>query len=136
MSEKSVKKMANLLRNGATMLDLYCPQCSGILFRLQNDDVFCPNCNQKVILLKNGENVSDSDFSDIRNYETSERINIDETNYSTNFLKIKNKLFNLIENMISRIENTSDFISIEKSLQCIDQITSIIQKLDKINERP
>ncbi|BCU70486.1 Sjogren's syndrome/scleroderma autoantigen 1 family protein [Stygiolobus caldivivus] len=50
----SVKKAANLLRQGATMLDLACPICHMPLFKLKNGDVICPT-HGKVYIVENEE---------------------------------------------------------------------------------
>ena len=52
MEEPNIKKMATLLRSGATMLDRYCPNCNYILFRLKNDQIYCPICDREVIIVK------------------------------------------------------------------------------------
>ncbi len=52
--EQNVKKAADLLRQGATMLSDACPQCGMPLFRLKNGDVLCPT-HGKIYLVKNDE---------------------------------------------------------------------------------
>ena len=49
-----VKRMADLLRSGATMLQETCPVCSTPLFRL-GKDTFCPKCNRPVAIVKSAE---------------------------------------------------------------------------------
>ncbi len=44
--------MAALLRQGATMLELICPQCENILFRLKDGKMICPSCEKEVIFQK------------------------------------------------------------------------------------
>ncbi len=55
--ESLSKKMANLLAQGAAMLDLSCPACDSILFRLKSQKVYCPNCNVEVKLFKKDEEI-------------------------------------------------------------------------------
>lgn len=52
----SVKRMAELLKSGATMLSENCPECNVPLFRLKGE-VSCPNCGRKVLLVKSDEEV-------------------------------------------------------------------------------
>jgi len=52
--DAGIKKAAELLRQGATMLDIACPICNMPLFRLKNGDIVCPN-HGKVYLVKNEE---------------------------------------------------------------------------------
>jgi len=40
--DKVVRKMAELMRSGATMLDKSCPLCGAPLFKLRNGEVICP----------------------------------------------------------------------------------------------
>ena len=47
--------MADLLRQGATLTDLACPDCSSPLFRLQDGTLWCGKDEKKVILVKEGE---------------------------------------------------------------------------------
>lgn len=55
MSE-DVKKMADMLRRGATMLSEQCPVCNSPLFKL-HDEIFCVKCNRRVVIVKEGEEV-------------------------------------------------------------------------------
>lgn len=49
-----VKRMADLLRSGATMLKETCPVCATPIFRL-GKDTFCPKCNRPVAIVKSAE---------------------------------------------------------------------------------
>ena len=49
-----VKRMADLLRSGATMLQETCPVCATPLFRI-GKDTFCPKCNRPVAIVKSTE---------------------------------------------------------------------------------
>ena len=53
--ETAVKRMANLLRQGATLTELACPVCASPLFRLKNGDLWCAKDEKKVIVVKEGE---------------------------------------------------------------------------------
>src|SRR6267143_1225232 len=50
MSE-DVKRMADLLKSGATMLSDVCPVCGTPLFKVEGD-VFCAKCNKPVVYQK------------------------------------------------------------------------------------
>lgn len=59
MSDKddtSVKKMAELLRQGATMLADACPQCGSPLFKIQ-DDIYCAKCDRRIVYTQSDEEV-------------------------------------------------------------------------------
>jgi UPF0148 protein len=47
MSE-DVKRMADLLKSGATMLSDVCPECGSPLFKVKGD-IFCAKCNKPVV---------------------------------------------------------------------------------------
>jgi UPF0148 protein len=53
--DKHIKRMADLLRQGATLTDLACPLCSSPLFRLRDGTLWCGKDEKKVILVKEGE---------------------------------------------------------------------------------
>jgi UPF0148 protein len=52
---KNIKKMADLLRQGATLTEYSCPACSSPLFKLRSGDLWCASCQKKVIIVKEGE---------------------------------------------------------------------------------
>ncbi len=49
-----VKKMAELLKSGATMLSETCPECGTPLFR-KGKETFCPKCNKLVVIIESAE---------------------------------------------------------------------------------
>lgn len=49
-----VKRMAELLKSGATMLSETCPECGTPLFR-KGKDTFCPKCNKPVVIIESTE---------------------------------------------------------------------------------
>lgn len=49
-----VKKMAELLKSGATMLSETCPECGTPLFR-KGKETFCPKCNKPVVIVESAE---------------------------------------------------------------------------------
>jgi len=57
MKDADFKRMAELLKLGASMLKESCPECKVPLFKLK-EDVFCPLCNRKFILVKSDDELS------------------------------------------------------------------------------
>jgi len=49
------RKMADLLKSGAKMLDLTCPECGTPLFQLKSGEIYCANCDKRVVVIKEGE---------------------------------------------------------------------------------
>lgn len=54
-----VKKMADLLRHGATMLAQACPQCGSLLMKV-GEDIYCATCDRKIVILKEGQQADSS----------------------------------------------------------------------------
>ncbi|MFX0038413.1 MAG: Sjogren's syndrome/scleroderma autoantigen 1 family protein [Promethearchaeota archaeon] len=50
--DENIKKMADLLRSGSTMLNKACPVCNNPIFRNKDGNTFCPTCNRKVLIVK------------------------------------------------------------------------------------
>ncbi len=50
-----IKGMANLLRDGVTMLSRSCPECGTPLFRLKSKEIVCKNCKRRVVIVPEGE---------------------------------------------------------------------------------
>jgi UPF0148 protein len=50
-----MKGMAELLRNGATMLSKSCPECATPLFELKSGEIICANCQRRVVIVPEGE---------------------------------------------------------------------------------
>ena len=58
VEQKNLKKMATLLREGATMLQSQCPVCDSPLFKLRNGDLICPVCQKPVITVKDDSEIA------------------------------------------------------------------------------
>ena len=54
--DTSVKKMADLLRRGATMLANACPQCGSPLFKV-GEDIYCARCDRRIVYAETDEEV-------------------------------------------------------------------------------
>ncbi|MGY5861229.1 MAG: Sjogren's syndrome/scleroderma autoantigen 1 family protein [Candidatus Thorarchaeota archaeon] len=53
-NDASIKKMAELLRQGATMLAQGCPQCGSPLMKM-GDDVYCTTCDRRIVVVDSQE---------------------------------------------------------------------------------
>ncbi len=53
-NDSSVKKMAELLRRGATMLAESCPQCGSPLLKVE-DDIYCATCDRRIVYADSDE---------------------------------------------------------------------------------
>jgi len=52
---KDIQTMVDMLRQGATLMELPCPACSSPLFKLRSGDLWCAKCQKRVVVLKEGE---------------------------------------------------------------------------------
>src|SRR5512139_1795517 len=50
-----IKRMAEMLRQGATLTDLSCPACSSPLFRLKDGTLWCVKDEKRVVVVREGE---------------------------------------------------------------------------------
>ncbi|MCS7115710.1 MAG: Sjogren's syndrome/scleroderma autoantigen 1 family protein [Nitrososphaerota archaeon] len=50
--ERTIRRMADLLRQGQTLTELACPVCASPIFRLKSGDLWCAKCEKKVIVVK------------------------------------------------------------------------------------
>ena len=53
-SDNQIKRMADLLKSGATMLFEHCPECNTTLFKIRGER-WCPKCDKRVIIIGRGE---------------------------------------------------------------------------------
>ncbi|MEZ0318730.1 MAG: Sjogren's syndrome/scleroderma autoantigen 1 family protein [Pyrobaculum sp.] len=51
----TVKKIAQLVRAGATLTSYTCPVCGTVLVRLKTGELYCANCEKTVVLVKTEE---------------------------------------------------------------------------------
>jgi len=58
MSDQNMREMAEMLRKGAKMLSMSCPECGNPLFQMKSGEVICPRCKREVRILKEGEDVT------------------------------------------------------------------------------
>jgi|YelNatPaOPRAMG01_1025707.scaffolds.fasta_scaffold49742_1 UPF0148 protein len=52
------KKMAELMRAGASMISLSCPQCHAPLLKLKTGEIYCAGCERRVVIVKDDKEES------------------------------------------------------------------------------
>ncbi|MBD3226775.1 MAG: hypothetical protein GF329_01195 [Candidatus Lokiarchaeota archaeon] len=106
--EENIKNMAELLKNGNTMLDIVCPQCNSPLFELKNGDIYCGNCQKKVVVLKDEEELASfnksSVLTDIDDVLYAKIVNITNLIKNENNLDQQTALIKLLYNYLLTIE--------------------------------
>ena len=53
-----MREMAEMLRRGAKMLSMSCPECGNPLFQMKSGEVICPRCKREIRILKEGEDAT------------------------------------------------------------------------------
>jgi len=115
--DENIKRMAKLLKEGATMLDLYCPQCNNILFKLKNETLYCPTCQQEVVVRNENENQSDQYHNEMK------------TEKSPNFLGELGNIRKEINKICININSTNDLTALERNLDILEKLIKVYNQL-------
>ena len=110
--DRPIKRMADLLRQGAALIDLSCPACASPLFRLKAGILWCAKCEKKVIVVKNGEKPE----------------KISNTAYS----KLEATLLSKVEDIQDKIQNTEDMEELQKLSAALSEILATLEKIQKM----
>ena len=114
--DEHVKKMADLLRQGATLTELACPACSSPLFRLRNGDLWCAKDEKKVIIVREGEEQTQTASSPVLD-------------------KLESTLLTKIQDIQKRIEQTQDMNEIMQLNSTLSGLLDSLEKLKKAKKR-
>lgn len=110
-----IKRMADLLRQGATLTDLSCPVCFSPLFRLQDGTLWCAKDQKKVVIVKEGEEPA-------------------EPQASKPYDKLESTLLNKIEDLQGKIEKTEDAEELQKLSTALSQLLDNLDKIHKMKK--
>jgi len=112
--------MADLLREGYTMLNLACPICNNPIFKNKKGEKFCPICNRKVIIPE--ENGS---------LETLEKQ--EEKNQKPNIIiwgVLQNSILNKIKNITDRLTEETQMNQIENYINLLSKLIDLFKKIN------
>ncbi|MFX0104972.1 MAG: Sjogren's syndrome/scleroderma autoantigen 1 family protein [Candidatus Hodarchaeota archaeon] len=116
----NIKKMAELLRSGNTMLNIPCPICNNPIFRKRDGNTFCPTCNRNVLIISN--KTLQNNIAKGNEIQNNTKQEIASQNR-------KNEVFNLLEDvLIEKIEMISEKLRNEVQLNLIEKYTNILVK--------
>ena len=116
--DTSIKRMADLLRQGATLTDLSCPACSSPLFRFKDNTLWCEQDQKRVIVVKEGEQTP----------EQTVQIN-------TAYDKLETTLLTKIQGIEDKIEKTEDIEEIQKLSIALSELLNSLEKIRKIKTK-
>jgi UPF0148 protein len=114
-SDAHIKRMADLLRQGATLTDLACPNCASPLFRLKDGTLWCGKDEKKVILVKEGE---------------------EEAKVTSNSAmdKLETTLMAKVQDLQGKIERTEDVVELEKLTNALTELLNSLEKVKKLKK--
>lgn len=112
-SDQDIKRMADLLREGATLTEFACPVCSSPLFRLGNGDLWCGHCQKKVIVVKEGEEPPTASPS------------------SAPMQKLEQTLVSKIDQIQAKIEREENLDELQKLNSALSGLLDNLEKLRK-----
>jgi UPF0148 protein len=107
-----IKRMADLLRQGATLTDLSCPVCSSPLFRLKDGTLWCGRCEKKVVVVKEGEE--------------------QEKTSSAAYDKLEATLLAKLQGIQDKIQNTEDMEELQKLGSALSGLLNNLEKVKKM----
>ncbi len=111
----SIKRMAELLMQGATLTDLSCPVCSSPLFRLKDDTLWCGQDEKKVIIVKEGEEPPKPPANSAYN-------------------KLEATLMAKVEDIQKKIEKTDNIEEIQKLTAALSELLNSLEKVKSMKK--
>jgi UPF0148 protein len=114
-SDSHIKRMAELLRQGATLTDLSCPNCSSPLFRLRDGTYWCGKDEKKVIIVKEGE-------------EPPAQVS------SSPMGKLEATLTAKISDVEAKIEKTDNIDELTKLTTALNELLGSLEKVKKMKK--
>ena len=112
-NDSSVRKMAELLRQGATMLADACPQCGSPLFKVK-DDIYCAKCDRRIVYTQSDEEAVSH--------------------------AVKNLIPELRETLITKLKDLTEVISSETDTEALTKLANLmvlllqaLHRLESIN---
>jgi len=110
-----IKRMADLLREGATLTDLACPNCSSPLFRRRDGTLWCGKDEKKVIILKEGEEPPKAAVTPPLD-------------------KLETTLMAKVEDIQARIDKTDNVEELAKLTTALTELLSSLEKIKRMKK--
>lgn len=110
-----IKRMADLLMQGATLTDLSCPVCASPLFRLKDGTLWCAKDEKKVVIIKDGEEPT-------------------KPSASTTYDKLESTLLTKIQDIQNKIEKTENGDELQKLASALSELLNSLNKIQKMKK--
>ncbi|MDR0373032.1 MAG: hypothetical protein LBI79_05695 [Nitrososphaerota archaeon] len=115
--DSPIKRMAELLRQGATLTDLACPVCASPLFRLKDGFLWCAKDEKRVVVVREGEEPPKQAVS---------------TQNSNAYDKLEAVLMSKIDDIQDKIEATQDVDELQKLTLALSELLNSVEKIKKM----
>jgi UPF0148 protein len=112
--ENHIKRMADLLRQGATLTDLSCPVCASPLFRLKDGTLWCAKDEKKVIVVKEGEEP--------------------EKTSNMAYEKLEETLLTKVQEIQNKIQKTENVEELQKLSIALSELLNNLEKIKKMKK--
>ncbi len=116
-NDAHIKRMADLLRTGATLTDLACPNCASPLFRLKDGSLWCGVDEKKVVIVKEGEEPPKP-----------------ATMIDPAMEKLESTLLAKVANLQDKIERSNDAEELTKLSLALSELLNSIEKIRKMKK--
>ena len=126
--KEDIKKMAELLRSGNTMLNVACPVCNNPVFKNKKGKLFCPRCNREVVIVE--ENSPQSEL--INNNLQEQNNNVTEETYvelKECSVRIKKVITEKIDWIVTKIKQEIQLENIEKYLNLLLKCYEVLERI-------
>ncbi|MGD2066101.1 MAG: Sjogren's syndrome/scleroderma autoantigen 1 family protein [Candidatus Bathyarchaeota archaeon] len=113
--KKTIKEMADLLRQGATLTEHSCPACSSPLFKLRSGDLWCASCQKRVIIVREGEKEP-------------------ETNQAPVFSSLESTIIEKIQAIEKQLTEETDATKLQNLGATLSTLLESLEKIRKMNK--
>jgi UPF0148 protein len=110
-----IKRMADLLRQGATLTDLSCPACGSPLFRLKDGSLWCGKDEKKVVVVKEGEELP-------------------KTTSNKSMEKLEATLLAKVQDIQGKIERTENVDELSKLSTALSELLDNLEKVRRMKK--
>ena len=125
--DENVKKMADLLRSGSTMLNTACPVCNNPIFRNKDGNTFCPTCNRKVLIIKDDVYKGNKIEDDYRIHKKQEKT-LQNRNVEL-FYSLQDIILEKIEAITKKLKNETHSQMIERYTRILLNCLKLLNKI-------
>ncbi|MGE5556380.1 MAG: Sjogren's syndrome/scleroderma autoantigen 1 family protein [Methanocella sp.] len=118
--KESIKRMAELLRQGATLTDRSCPNCNSPLFRLRDATLWCAKDEKKVIVVKEGQEIPQEAQPQAPKASNAA------------YDKLEATLMAKIAHLEAKIEKTEDVDELQKLTVALSELLNSVDKIKRM----